>query len=156
MLTCLRSSGLDKDFGGSPSLGELPLSIHPSLSKLGLGQLSELLGELKTKIKFPRPKRWMPASNRIGDPRNRRKVMDAETQHRISGSNEQAPSAEDWRATIDRLREVVCTFLMKNETMRMTLSTEREKEPISRLHLGRQARLSKSGKSPSHSLSRDR
>jgi hypothetical protein len=54
--------------------------------------------------------------------------MDAETQHRISGSNEQAPSAEDWQATIDRLREVVCILLMKNETMRMTLSTEREKE----------------------------
>jgi hypothetical protein len=43
MLTCLRSSSLDhKDSGGSPSLGELLLSIHPSLSKLGPGQLERI------------------------------------------------------------------------------------------------------------------
>jgi hypothetical protein len=40
MLTCLRSSGLDnKEFSGSPSLGELTNSNYPSLFKLDPSQL---------------------------------------------------------------------------------------------------------------------
>lgn len=53
--------------------------------------------------------------------------MDTDNQHRTSPSDDQAPSAENCQAIIDRLQEVVCILLIKNETMRMTLSAEREK-----------------------------
>jgi hypothetical protein len=40
--------------------------------------------------------------------------------------NEQEPSAEDWKATIDRLQELVCVLLLKNESMRIALSIEKK------------------------------
>ena len=48
--------------------------------------------------------------------------MDSETQHRDSLPRGQQPSVEDWQATIDRLQELVCMLLMKNQTMRTALS----------------------------------
>ena len=35
--------------------------------------------------------------------------------------NEEQSYAEDWQAKVDRLQEVVCVLLMKNQTMRMSL-----------------------------------
>ena len=49
-------------------------------------------------------------------------------QRRDSLFNEQVFSAEDWQARVDRLQELVSLLLMKNETMRMTLSTEEQNE----------------------------
>lgn len=51
-----------------------------------------------------------------------RAFMDSESQHRDPPPSGQEPSVEDWRATVDRLQELVCMLLMKNQTMRTTLS----------------------------------
>jgi hypothetical protein len=48
--------------------------------------------------------------------------MDSETQHRESPPSGQESSVEDWQATIERLQELVCMLLMKNQTMRTALS----------------------------------
>ena len=47
--------------------------------------------------------------------------MDSEIPHRDPPSGQQR-SVEDWQATIDRLQELVCMVLMKNQTMRTALS----------------------------------
>jgi hypothetical protein len=51
--------------------------------------------------------------------------MDTERQSRDLLANHQESSAEDWQARVERLQEVVCLLLMKNQTMRMRLSDER-------------------------------
>jgi hypothetical protein len=56
--------------------------------------------------------------------------MDTVNQRRDPLFNEQVPSAEDWQARVDRLQEVVSLLLMKNQTMRMALSTEEQSEQI--------------------------
>lgn len=54
--------------------------------------------------------------------------MDTGNQRRDPLFNEQVSSAEDWQARVDRLQELVSLLLMKNETMRMTLSIEEQNE----------------------------
>ena len=54
--------------------------------------------------------------------------MDSETNHRDPPPSGQESSVEDWQATVDRLQELVCMLLMKNQTMRTALLTERRKE----------------------------
>jgi hypothetical protein len=54
--------------------------------------------------------------------------MDSETNHRDHPPNEQESSIEDWQAKVDRLQELVCILLMKNQTMRTALLTEMGKE----------------------------
>jgi hypothetical protein len=54
--------------------------------------------------------------------------MDSKKQHRDPPPSGQEPSSEDWQARVDRLQEVVCILLMKNQTMRMALLTETRKE----------------------------
>jgi hypothetical protein len=53
-------------------------------------------------------------------------VMDTEKQPRDLLTNDQELSAEYWQARVERLQEVVCFLLMKNQTMRMVLSVERQ------------------------------
>lgn len=48
--------------------------------------------------------------------------MDSETQHRDPPPSGQELSVEDWQAIVDRLQELVCMLLMKNQTMRTALS----------------------------------
>jgi hypothetical protein len=64
---------------------------------------SALLREMKMKIKF-RVRNDGCLRVLIGDPRSRRKFMDADSQHRISGSNDQALPAENRQTTIDQER----------------------------------------------------
>lgn len=47
--------------------------------------------------------------------------MDSETQHRDPPPGGPDPSVEDWQATINRLQELVCLLLVKNQTMRTAL-----------------------------------
>jgi hypothetical protein len=47
--------------------------------------------------------------------------MDTGKHRRDPLTNEQELSAEDWQARVDRLQEVVCLLLIKNQTMRMAL-----------------------------------
>ncbi len=54
--------------------------------------------------------------------------MDSETQHVHLPPNGQALSVEDWRARVDRLQELVCMLLMKNQIMRTALLPEMRKE----------------------------
>jgi hypothetical protein len=37
----------------------------------------------------------------------------------------QAQPQEDWQAKVERLQEVVCSLLLKNQTLRMALQAER-------------------------------
>lgn len=39
--------------------------------------------------------------------------------------SEQAEPQEDWQAKVERLEEWVCVLLLKNQTLRMELLTER-------------------------------
>jgi hypothetical protein len=55
-----------------------------------------------------------------------RMFMDTEKQPRDLLTNDQESSAEYWQAKVERLQEVVCFLLMKNQTMRMALSVERQ------------------------------
>ena len=57
--------------------------------------------------------------------------MDTERQPRDLLTNDQEPSAEYWQAKVERLQEVVCFLLMKNQTMRMALSAEKATDPFS-------------------------
>jgi hypothetical protein len=57
--------------------------------------------------------------------------MDTERQPRDLLKNDQEPSAEYWQAKVERLQEVVCFLLMKNQTMRMALSAEKATDPFS-------------------------
>jgi hypothetical protein len=52
--------------------------------------------------------------------------MDTEKQPRDLLTNDQESSAEYWQAKVERLQEVVCFLLMKNQTMRMALSAEKK------------------------------
>ena len=52
--------------------------------------------------------------------------MDTEKQPRDLLANDQEPSAEYWQAKVESLQEAVCFLLMKNQTMRMALSSERQ------------------------------
>jgi hypothetical protein len=52
--------------------------------------------------------------------------MDTEKQPRDLLTNDQEPSAEYLQAKVERLQEAVCFLLMKNQTMRMALSVERQ------------------------------
>jgi hypothetical protein len=52
--------------------------------------------------------------------------MDTEQQPRDLLTNDQEPSAEYWQTEVERLQEAVCFLLMKNQTMRMALSAERQ------------------------------
>jgi len=54
--------------------------------------------------------------------------MDSETNHRDFPPSRQESSVEDWQAKVDRLQEVICILLMKNQTMRTALRTEMRKE----------------------------
>lgn len=51
--------------------------------------------------------------------------MDTGKQRRDPLSNGQEPSVEDWQARVDRLQEIVCLLLTKNQTMRTALSGEK-------------------------------
>jgi hypothetical protein len=44
-----------------------------------------------------------------------------ETQKRLRNfhTNEQELSAEDWRAKVERLQEIVCALLLENQAMRV-------------------------------------
>lgn len=57
--------------------------------------------------------------------------MDTEKQPRDLLTNDQQPSPEYLRAKVERLQEVVCFLLIKNQTMRMALSVEKATEPFS-------------------------
>ena len=59
--------------------------------------------------------------------------MDTERQPRDLLKNDQEPSAEYWQAKVERLQEVVCFLLMKNQTMRMALSAEKATDPFQRV-----------------------
>jgi hypothetical protein len=52
--------------------------------------------------------------------------MGAEKQTRDELTNDQEPSAEYWQVKVERLQEAVCFLLMKNQTMRMALSVEKQ------------------------------
>jgi hypothetical protein len=54
--------------------------------------------------------------------------MDSETNHRDPPPSGQESSVEDWQAKVDRLQELICILLMKNQTMRTALLTEMRKE----------------------------
>jgi len=53
--------------------------------------------------------------------------MDNEQQPRDLLTNDQEPSTEYWQTKVERLQEAVCFLLMKNQTMRMALSAERQR-----------------------------
>jgi hypothetical protein len=57
--------------------------------------------------------------------------MDSEKQPRDLLTKDPEPSAEYWQAKVERLQEVVCFLLMKNQTLRMGLSAEITTEPFS-------------------------
>ncbi len=57
--------------------------------------------------------------------------MDTERQPRDLLTNDQEPSAEYWQAKVERLQEVVCFLLIKNQTMRVALSAEKATDPFS-------------------------
>lgn len=59
---------------------------------------------------------------------SRENLMDSETNHRDPPPSGQESSIEEWQAKVDRLQELVCILLMKNQTMRTALSTEMRKE----------------------------
>jgi hypothetical protein len=50
--------------------------------------------------------------------------METERRRRDPLGDEQGPSTEDWQARVDRLQEVVCVLLIKNQAMRMCMPTE--------------------------------
>ena len=54
--------------------------------------------------------------------------MDSETNHRDPPPNRQESSIEDWQAKVDRLQELICILLMKNQTMRTVMLTEMRKK----------------------------
>jgi hypothetical protein len=51
-----------------------------------------------------------------------------ETNHRDFPPSGHESSVEDLQARVDRLQEVICILLMKNQTMRTALLTEMRKE----------------------------
>jgi len=55
--------------------------------------------------------------------------MDTEKQPRDLLTNDQEPLPEYWQAKVERLQEIVCFLLMKNQTMRMAFSAEKATEP---------------------------
>jgi hypothetical protein len=59
---------------------------------------------------------------------NREDLMDSETNHRDPPPGGQESSVEEWQAKVDRLQELVCILLMKNQTMRAALLTEMRNE----------------------------
>jgi hypothetical protein len=59
--------------------------------------------------------------------------MDTENQNRHPFINERQTSEEDWQAKVDRLQEVVRGLLIKNQTMRMSLSAETPNQRFSEL-----------------------
>jgi hypothetical protein len=59
-----------------------------------------------------------------------------------------ATSQENWQVKVDRLQEIVCMLLMKNQGLRMALSTEREKRKNAGSVSIVPDRLSMSSKSP--------
>jgi hypothetical protein len=75
--------------------------------------------------------------------------MNTERQPRDLLTNDQELSAEYWQAKVERLQKAVCFFLMKNQTMRMALSVERQPNhssspwPIYQWHLPPDHRKSK-------------
>ena len=52
--------------------------------------------------------------------------MDTEQQPRDLLTHDQERSAEYWQTKVERLQEAVCFLMMKNQTMRMALSSERQ------------------------------
>jgi hypothetical protein len=54
--------------------------------------------------------------------------MNAETQDRDRSLSLRESSVEDWQAKVDRLQELVCILLFKNQTLRTTLLIERSNE----------------------------
>ena len=54
--------------------------------------------------------------------------MDSETNHQDFPPSGHESSLEDWQAKVDRLQELICILLMKNQTMRAALLTEMRKE----------------------------
>jgi len=54
--------------------------------------------------------------------------MDSETNHRDFPLSGHEPSVEDWQAKVDRLHELICILLIKNQTMRTAMLTEMRKE----------------------------
>lgn len=51
--------------------------------------------------------------------------MDAERNGEKLFESDMGSPVEDWKARVDRLQEIVCLLLEKNETMRLALSAER-------------------------------
>jgi hypothetical protein len=58
--------------------------------------------------------------------------MSFEKQHYDLPSDAQEPSAEDFQARIDRLLEIICALLMKNQVMRMAMLAENREDDASR------------------------
>jgi len=52
--------------------------------------------------------------------------MDIEKQRRDPQIDDQEPSTEIWQAKVDCLEEIVCFLLLKNQTLRMALSSNEQ------------------------------
>ena len=50
--------------------------------------------------------------------------MDSERSWKEPLDQEEKPGDEDWKARADRLQEIVCALLAKNERMRLALSAQ--------------------------------
>lgn len=72
--------------------------------------------------------KWSRHSARMIVQNSRENLMDSETNHRDPSPSGRESSVEDWQAKVDRLQELVCILLMKNQTMRTALLTEMRKE----------------------------
>lgn len=70
---------------------------------------------------------WDPAgrSNVIAANARGRLDMDADKKLKEPLGRQEGCPVEDWKAREDRLQEIVCLLLAKNETLRLALSAER-------------------------------